>query len=123
MSQAAAVAENTAVAEPVEEAQQQRRTADQKPRPLPPHAVVVLNDDEHTFQYVVEVFGKVFGYAPEKCYALAIEIHKQGRGIVWSGQKEIAELKRDLIRSAGADIYASKNVDWPLGVLVEPLPG
>ncbi len=94
-----------------------------KPRPLPPHAVVVLNDDVHSFDYVIETFQKVFGYSTEKCAKLALDIHRQGRGIVWSGSKEVAELKCDQVRSAGPDIYASHKVDSPLGVLVEPLPG
>ena len=105
------------------EVQRSERPADQKPRPLPPHAVVVLNDDVHSFDYVIETFQKVFGYSTEKCFMLAVQIHEQGRGIVWSGSKEVAELKRDLIRSAGPDVYASQKVDFPLGVSIEPLPG
>jgi ATP-dependent Clp protease adaptor protein ClpS len=94
-----------------------------KPKLLPPYAVVVLNDDDHTFEYVVETFQKVFGYSRERAFLLAEEIHNNDRGIVWSGPKEVAELKRDLILSAGPDHYASKKVEGPLGVLIEPLPG
>jgi len=39
------------------------------------------------------------------------------------GQPEVAELKRDQIRAAGPDFYATKKVDFPLRVTVEPLPG
>jgi hypothetical protein len=35
----------------------------------------------------------------------------------------VAELKRDQIRSTGPDFYAAKKVEFPLGVLIEPLPG
>ena len=115
------MSENTAVAEPVqEEAKQADRP---KPKKLPPYAVVVLNDDEHTFNYVIETFMKVFGYDHTKCFLLASDIHVNGRAIVWSGPKEVAELKRDQIRSAGPDLFASKKVTYPLGVLIEPLPG
>lgn len=103
--------------------EQQEEPADQKPKRLPPYAVVVYNDELHTFAYVIETFMKVFGYAQEKCYQLALAIHTEGRGIVWSGPKEVAELKRDQIRSAGPDLYAEKKVDFPLGVTIEPLPG
>jgi ATP-dependent Clp protease adaptor protein ClpS len=85
--------------------------------------VVVFNDEQHTFQYVVETFMKVFGYPLEKSYSLAAQIHNSGRGIVWSGSKEVAELKRDQIRSAGPDFYAAQKIDFPLGVIIEPLPG
>lgn len=43
--------------------------------------------------------------------------------MVWSGSKEVAELKRDQVRSAGPDFYAAKKVEFPLGVTIEPLPG
>jgi ATP-dependent Clp protease adaptor protein ClpS len=94
-----------------------------KPQRLPPYAVIVYNDELHTFAYVIETFKKVFGYTDEKCHALVLAIHNAGKGIVWSGPKEVAELKRDLIRSAGPDFYAEKKVDFPLGVTIEPLPG
>jgi len=109
------------VAPPKEETA--KTPARNKPKLLPPYAVVVLNDDLHSFDYVIHTFQKVFGYAPEKCFQLAKQIHEQGRGIVWTGPKEVAELKRDLIRSAGPDTNAAKTVDWPLGVEIEPLPG
>lgn len=94
-----------------------------KPRPLPPYAVIVFNDDVHTFAYVIETFVKVFGYSAQKSLLLAEQIHHSGKGIVWSGSKEVAELKRDQIRSAGPDFYAAQKVDFPLEVRIEPLPG
>ena len=85
--------------------------------------MVLLNDEEHTFQYVIETLMKVFGYPQEKSCSLTLQIHYEGRGIVWSGSREVAELKRDQIRSTGPDFYGTKKVDFPLGVIVEPLPG
>ncbi len=116
--------EQSAVAIPEVETEQaaDEQTARGKPKRQPPYAVVVLNDDEHTFQYVMETFRKIFGYSAEKCFRLATEIHTQGRSIVWSGWKEIAELKRDQIRASGPDVYAEKKVKFPLGVLIESMP-
>ena len=94
-----------------------------KPKKQPPYAVVLLNDDDHTFQYVIETLSKVFGYPLEKCQILTEQVHHQGRGIVWSGTRELAELKCDQIRSAGPDFYAAKKIEFPLGAIVEPLPG
>ena len=99
------------------------RPSKDKPKRQPPYAVIVFNDDEHSFQYVVETFSKVFGYPREKSYSLALTIHNAGRGIVWSGTRELAELKRDQIRSCGPDFYATAKVSFPLGVTIEPLPG
>ena len=116
----------TAVAEPpvVAPPEEKKKESPQKGKPqlLPPYAVVVLNDDEHTFQYVIDTFRKVFGYSMSKCLLLAMLIHTAGRAAVWTGPKEVAELKRDQIRSAGSDFYAQKKVGYPLGVVIEPLP-
>ena len=120
---ATAVAEPPSAELPAAESSRQEKPAASKPKKLPPYAVIVLNDDLHTFEYVIETFMKVFGYPAEKCFQLATDIHVQGRSIVWSGAKEVAELKRDQIRSAGPDFYASKKVELPLGVMIEPLPG
>jgi len=119
---ATAVAEPPPAEMPAAESSSREKPAASKPKKLPPYAVVVLNDDLHTFEYVIETFMKVFGYPAEKCFQLATDIHVQGRSIVWSGAKEVAELKRDQIRSAGPDLYASKKVQFPLGVVIEPLP-
>lgn len=94
---------------------------DVRPKLLPPYAVIVLNDNHHTFEYVIMAFQKVFGYNLEKGKQLATTIHEEGRAIVWSGAKEVAELKKEQIESVGPDIFARKRVDWPLGVELEPL--
>lgn len=116
--------EQTAVAEPDVEIKSKKRAKPDKTKPkrLPPYAVIVENDDLHTFDYVMQTFQKVFGYNIEKCFLLAYQIHTQGQALVWSGSKEVAELKVDLIRSAGPDFYASKPVEFPLGVRMEPMP-
>ncbi len=113
----AAVAELT-----LPEPEQKRKPDKAKPKKQPPYAVVLFNDDMHTFTYVIETLCKVFGYPQEKSYQLAWQIHRDGRGIVWSGTRELAELKRDQIRSCGPDFYAAKKVEFPLGATVEPLP-
>ena len=110
-------------APPKPKKRRRKRPADAKPRPQPPYAVIVFNDGLHTFAYVVETCMKVFGYSTEKSFTLALQIHAEGQGIVWSGALEVAELKRDQIRSAGPDFYAREKVDFPLRATVEPLPG
>lgn len=92
-----------------------------KPKHQPRYAVVVLNDDLHTFEYVILALAKVFGYSAEKGFQLASEIHTSGRAIVWTGALEHAELKRDQLRGMGPDVFASKPVEFPLGVELEPV--
>ncbi|MBI1903780.1 MAG: ATP-dependent Clp protease adaptor ClpS [Planctomycetia bacterium] len=115
--------QNVAVLEPPVTARPKEDEPKKKPKRQPPYAVIVLNDDRHTFAYVIETFMKVFGYSAQKSFLLAEQIHTQGRANVWSGAREVAELKREQIISAGTDYYAEKPVKFPLGVLVEPLPG
>jgi ATP-dependent Clp protease adaptor protein ClpS len=112
-----------AVAEPPAIEKTNRQPAHTKPMTLPPYGVIVLNDELHTFDYVVETLQKVFGYPLEKAFQLVTQIHSTGRGLVWSGSKEVAELKCDQIRGSGPDFYASKKVEFPLGAYIEPLPG
>jgi len=95
----------------------------QKPKPQPPYAVVVLNDEEHTFDYVIEVLCKVCPLRVMDAMKLAWQIHYKGKAVVWSGSKEVAELKRDQIRGFGPDMYASETVRFPLAVKIEPMPG
>ena len=93
-----------------------------KKKRQPPYAVILHNDDDHTFQYVIDLLMKLFAYPLEKAFVLTTQVHTQGKSIVWSGTLELAELKRDQVRGFGPDFYATKKVEYPLGVTIEPLP-
>ncbi len=98
-----------------------KTTAQTKPKPQPQYAVIVLNDDLHTFAYVIDALSRICGHSQEQAYRLALEIDSAGLAVVWSGSLEVAELKRDQIRGYGPDTYASAPVTFPLGCYVEPL--
>jgi ATP-dependent Clp protease adaptor protein ClpS len=53
--------------------------------------VVVLNDPVNLMSYVVLVFKKVFGFDESTARKHMLEVHEQGRSIVWSGLREKAE--------------------------------
>ena len=57
-----------------------------------PWQVVVHNDPVNLMTYVTMVFQKVFGYPREKAERHMLEVHQQGRSILWSGMRERAEL-------------------------------
>ena len=113
-------ASNTAVAEPTADAKATPR-ADPRPKPkqMPPYNVVLLDDQLHTYDYVIEMLRGVFGYNEIKGYLLAKAVDTQGRVIVYQTHKELAELKRDQIVGFGADtrIAASK---CGMSAVVEP---
>ena len=57
-----------------------------------PWNVVVLNDPVNLQDYVAIVFKRVFGYSQAKAETLMMEVHTQGRSVVWTGVREKAEL-------------------------------
>jgi ATP-dependent Clp protease adaptor protein ClpS len=67
-----------------------------------PWHVIVLNDDHNTFQGVAFALSSVLpGVSFDQGLALANRIHNSGRAIVWSGQREQAELYWEQLRSHG----------------------
>ncbi len=53
--------------------------------------VVVLNDPVNLMSYVVMVFKKIFGFDETKARKHMLEVHEQGRSVVWTGVREQAE--------------------------------
>src|SRR2546423_5204308 len=75
----------------------------------PPYNVVLLDDDDHTYAYVIRMLKELFGYPEEKGFQMAKEVDTTGRVIVLTTAKEHAELKRDQIHAYGADPYSSRS--------------
>jgi ATP-dependent Clp protease adaptor protein ClpS len=57
-----------------------------------PWNVVVHDDPVTTMLYVVSVFTEVFSYSQAKAHELMMEVHTTGRSVVWTGDREQAEL-------------------------------
>lgn len=74
-----------------------------KTKGLPPWNVVLLDDDEHTYAYVIEMLRSVCRHPLEKAFNLAREVDSQGRVIVFTAHRELAELKREQIIAYGTD--------------------
>lgn len=93
-----------------------------KPKTQPPYAVIIHNDESHTLLYVIELLQRVCGHSRPNAVELTYSVHLVGQATVWTGNLEVAELKRDQIRGFGPDFYAERPVRFPLGVTIEPLP-
>lgn len=93
-----------------------------KPRQLPPYNVVLLDDNDHTYEYVIEMLRCVFGYPEQKGYQLAKEVDTRGRVIVLTTHKEKAELKRDQIIAYGTD-YRIASCKGSMSAIIEPAGG
>jgi ATP-dependent Clp protease adaptor protein ClpS len=64
--------------------------------------VIVRNDDHNTFDHVAHTLARhIPGISVDKGYAIADLIHNQGQAMVWSGEKEQAELYWELLSDAG----------------------
>lgn len=83
--------------------EEEKADADEHTRLQPPYNVILLDDDDHTFDYVIRMLQALFGYPPEKGYLMACEVHNTGRVIVLTTTLEHAELKRDQIHASGPD--------------------
>lgn len=105
-------------ADPVVSAQPKTRE-ETNTRRQPPYHVILENDDVHTFDFVISVLRKVFGFVEERAYQLAFEAHSRGRSIVWTGTKELGELKVEQVRSFSQILDDGRKIG-PLGVSLEP---
>ena len=89
------------------------------PKPMPPFHVVLLNDNDHTYEYVIQMLKSIFGHNDQEGFKMAEEVDKQGRAIVFTTHKELAELKRDQIHSFGKDEHVA-TCKGSMSVIVEP---
>jgi ATP-dependent Clp protease adaptor protein ClpS len=65
-----------------------------------PWKVVVHNDPVNLMVYVTHVFMQVFGYPKPRAEKHMLEVHHQGRSILWTGDREQAEVYVMKLRSA-----------------------
>ena len=56
-----------------------------------PWNVVVHNDPVNLMSYVALVFRKVLEFSKDKAQKHMLEVHRNGRSVVWTGGREKAE--------------------------------
>jgi ATP-dependent Clp protease adaptor protein ClpS len=88
--------------------------------PTPLYRVVLLDDNEHTYDYVIEMLCKIFCLSVDAAYQNAVEVDKTGRTIVITCELPQAEFGRDQIHAYGADprMAVSKG---SMSAIVEPV--
>jgi ATP-dependent Clp protease adaptor protein ClpS len=62
-----------------------------------------LDDDDHTYDYVVEMLCKLFVLSPESAFQKAVEVDSTGRTIVITCELQQAEFGQIQIHSYGPD--------------------
>ena len=69
----------------------------------PLYHMVLLDDDDHTYEYVVEMLGTLLGYGREKAFALASILDNEGRVVVETAGHEQVTRHQEQVHSYGAD--------------------
>jgi ATP-dependent Clp protease adaptor protein ClpS len=81
---------------------------------------VLLDDDHHTFEYVIIMLQQLFGHPPEKGFQMAQEVHNTGRVICLTTTREHAELKQEQIHAFGPDPFSSQECAGSMTAIIEP---
>jgi ATP-dependent Clp protease adaptor protein ClpS len=90
-----------------------------QPQQLPPYNVILLNDDDHTYEYVIHLLQSVFAYPQAKGFQLAKVVDESKRAIVFTTHRELAELKREQIQAFGAD-HRIASCKGSMSAIIEP---
>lgn len=83
--------------------------------------VVLLDDQEHTYQYVVRLAQEVFGHDEDRAWAIARTVDTEKRAVLMTTHRELAELKREQVLAFGRDPLMTTS-KGPMGVVLEPAP-
>jgi len=84
--------------------------------------VVLLDDDEHTYDYVVEMLQKLFLMSQAQAFGHAVEVDTTGRTIVITCELPQAEFARDQIQAYGPDPRLPKS-KGSMRAIIEPATG
>ena len=88
-------------------------------REAPLYNVVLLDDNDHTYDYVIEMLQKIFVFTLEEAYRHAEEVDSCGRTVLITCELPQAEFARDQIISYGADWRLDRS-KGSMSAIVEP---
>ncbi len=96
---------SVAVAEPSTSKESRRKS---KPKRQPRYHVILWDDDDHSYEYVILMMRQLFAHSLEKGFKIAKSVDSNGRAICLTTTREHAELKRDQIHAFGKDILIER---------------
>lgn len=108
-----------AVAEPETEKRQRNHN---KPKRQPPYHVILWDDTDHSYDYVITMMKRLFRMPIEKGFQIAKEVDSSGRAICMTTTLELAELKRDQIHAFGKDELLAR-CKGSMSATIEPAEG
>jgi ATP-dependent Clp protease adaptor protein ClpS len=81
--------------------------------------VVLLDDNDHTYEYVIEMLQKLFACSEGAAWNHAVEVDTTGRTIVMTCELPQAEFGRDQIHAYGPDPRMPRS-KGSMSAMVEP---
>jgi ATP-dependent Clp protease adaptor protein ClpS len=85
----------------------------------PLYRVVLLDDDDHTYDYVIEMLQKIFIFSMDQAYRHAEEVDTAGRTVLITCELPEAEFARDQIHAYGPDWRLPRS-KGSMSAVVEP---
>lgn len=95
------------------------RRLDEAPNLAPRYHLVLLDDSDHTYEYVIDLLGHVFGYGREKAFALACVVDSEGRAIVETADQDTVLRHQRQIHAYGADPRLPQSMG-AMSAIIEP---
>ena len=88
---------------------------------VPLYRVVLLDDNDHTYDYVIEMLQKIFIFSLDQAYRHAEEVDRAGRTVLITCELREAEWGRDQIHAYGPDWRLPRS-QGSMSAVVEPAP-
>ncbi len=105
----------------IEPAQKRAEKEETKRKRQPRYHVILWDDDDHTYEYVVLMMRQIFHHAYTRGYRIAQSVDLAGRAVCMTTTKELAELKRDQIHAFGKDLLIGRCAG-SMSASIEPVP-
>ena len=86
---------------------------------VPLYRVVLLDDNDHTYDYVIEMLQKIFIFTLDEAYRHAEEVDRCGRTTLITCELREAEFARDQIHAYGADWRLPRS-KGSMSAIIEP---
>jgi ATP-dependent Clp protease adaptor protein ClpS len=86
---------------------------------VPLYHVVLLDDNDHTYDYVIEMLQKLFIFSLQEAFLHAQEVDTCGRTIIITCEKPQAEFAQDQIHAYGADPRLARS-KGSMSAILEP---
>jgi len=86
---------------------------------VPLYRVVLLDDNDHTYDYVIEMLQTIFVFTLEQAYRHAEEVDRCGRTVLITCELGEAQFARDQIHAYGPD-WRLERSKGSMSAVVEP---